>query len=231
MEERRQRFSFLGTTWGPQILLVLLTAGWLFVSHTGRAQHIRYGVKGGLSATTIASDFPDRNIDLDPERRRGVSLFLLGEWRTTSRFSLVGDVGYAQRGYRDVIELRDEEGNRIGERPQTTSFGYAATTVLGKVRYLASFSPYLLAGPHLGVLLHSSFDAPDTDRTETAVTRQYDAVAVGGTVGIGVETKRLLPGTTSFVEVRFGADVTDSLSDVPREIRNRTLDVLVGLTF
>jgi hypothetical protein len=231
MEGRGLLFSFWGTTWGPQIFLVLLTASWLFVSHTGRAQPIRYGVKGGLSASTIASDFPGRDIDLDPERRRGISLFLLGEWRVTSLFSFMGEVRYAQRGYRTVIKRCNEEGIRIGERTQTTSFGYAATTVLGKARYPALFSPYLLAGPHLGALLHSSFDAPNTDRTETTVTRQYDTVTVGGTVGIGVETKRLLPATTSFVEVRFGADLTDSLSDAPREIRNRTLEVLMGLTF
>lgn len=227
---RRAGVGRLPRALGGCFFVVLLV---LLCGQPIEAQPLRYGLKAGPSLTNIASSFPQENLDPSYGWRKGFSVLGIGEWGATSHLSLVTEMGYVQRGYENTIEARNEVGESLGTITETTSFGYASGAVLGKGRRPGSVTPYAVLGPRIDVLLHSSFHTPrkiSGGTSENIVTRNYDTVTVGGTIGVGVETRRLFPGR-AFVEMRYGTDVTDSLSSAPREIRNRTIDLLIGITF
>lgn len=221
----------------PHLFCLILLISVVSNGHVSQAQTFRVGVKGGASLSTVSSQFPDDVPDLEDDigYQPGFSIFLTGERKMTrmtpTGVSLVGEIGYAQRGYQvPGIEIRDRQGNRLGTSTRKYDFDYAGARLLGKLVYSAQASPYLIFGPHLDVLLDSSVKDPANNSEENTLTQEYDTVTGGITLGGGVETDQLLPATIN-IEGRYAVDISDSISDAPREIKNRGFELLVGVSF
>lgn len=179
---------------------------------------ISYGVKAGFTSSSVSTNmFAD-----EIERREGLSAVAFAEWFDMSYFSLLTELGYVQRGYSKTVEVRNPQGERLGTEEKSTRFDYLTVAALAKLQYSGpAFQPYAVAGPRGDVLRGG---APSN-----LVTDQYDTLAFGGTIGAGVELgKQLLP-VPVYLEVRYNADVTNSLSCCPRDMSNQAFDILLGI--
>ena len=177
-----------------------------------------YGIKAGFTSSSVSTNmFAD-----EIERREGLSAVAFAEWFDMSYFSLLTELGYTQRGYSRTVEVRNPQGERLGTEERSTRFDYLTVAALAKLQYPGSaLKPYAVAGPRSDVLLGG---APSN-----LVTDQYDTLAFGGTIGAGVELSRQLLPVPVFLEVRYNADATNSLSCCPRDMSNRAFDILLGI--
>jgi len=178
----------------------------------------RYGLKAGLTSATVSTNMFSDGI----ERREGVAGMAFAEWTGAPYFSLLTEVGYTQRGYTKPTETRSREGKPLGIDEQPKRFDYLTVAALARLRYPgAAAEPYVLAGPRGDTFLGG---APDNLLIEL-----YDTFAFGATVGVGVELGAEVLPMPAFLEVRYNADVTNSLSSGPRDMRNRAVDILLGI--
>lgn len=177
-----------------------------------------FGAKAGFTSSSVSTNMFVNEI----ERREGLSAMAFAEWFDMSYFSLLTELGYEQRGYSTTVEVRNRQGESLGTEERSTRFDYLAVAALAKLQYSGLLlQPYAVAGPHGAVLLNG---APSN-----LVTDQYDTLAFGGTIGAGVELSRQLSPVPIFLEVRYSADVTNSLSCCPRDMSNRAFDILLGI--
>jgi len=181
-----------------------------------------YGIKAGFTSSSISTDmFAD-----EIKRREGLLAVAFAEWFNTSYFSLLAELGYVQRGYNNTVEFRDPDGQSLGQKEGNLRFDYLTLSVLPKLQYSGStLQPYVLAGSRGDVLLRGESSRSNFD----PLVDQYDMVALGGIVGVGIETGKQISPVPVFVEVRYNADITDSLSCCPRDIRNNAFDILLGV--
>ena len=213
----------------PLISSVLLAFALTFLPcRTAPAQSLEgFGFKGGFVS---ASAFD--NLD-DLDRRNGLAASAFAEWNLLPTASLVTEVGYAQRGFVETMEERSAPGETIQIVEANTRLDYLTLPVMVKLqRTTSTVTPYLLAGPRLGVLMHrqpGTFEFT-TSEWESELAAFYERVAVGGTVGLGLSTGRLLPARL-LVEARYDVDISDSLASVPRDTRNHALFIAAGITF
>ena len=179
-----------------------------------------YGVKAGLTSATVSTDMFADGI----ERREGFAAMAFAEWFETPYFSVLSELGYVQRGHSETVEVRNSEGVSLGTEEISTRFDYLTVAALAKLRYSeASLEPYVIAGPRGDVLIRRS--------QSNLLVEEYDVFALGGTVGAGVGVgKQILP-VQLMLEVRYNADITDSLSCCPRQMRNQAFDILLGIGF
>ena len=192
------------------------------------AQPVRgYGVKVGPTSSDVRSPDLDLGgeepISFDTKRRTGLAAFAFVEWLKAPPFSVVTEAGYVQRGYATEHQDTDVEGNPTGTLRFDDRFDYLSFAALAKLRLPGgSLAPYALGGPRLDVFLGGN---PDEEGT---LASAYAATASGGTFGIGAEAAGLLP-VPIFIEVRYSFDVTNSTPDVPRDVYNNAIDLLVGV--
>lgn len=142
----------------------------------------------------------------------GLQAACFAEWAVTRTFSLVTEVGYTQRRFKEVY-LASSTDPREGIVAATSRLDYLALPVLAKVRHVdAKATGYLLAGPRLDLLIHRKagrWGLPD--RTlDSPMAAGFRSWAAGGVVGAGVEIEGLLP-TVLIAELRYSLDVTDSM--------------------
>ena len=132
------------------------------------------------------------------------------------------EVGYTQRGYSRPAEVRSPEGEPLGTGEGSTRFHYLTTAALARLRYPgAAVEPYVWVGPRADVFLGG---APDN-----LLVEQYDTFALGATIGVGVGMGTEVLPVPAFLEVRYNADASNSLSYCPRDVRNRAVDILLGI--
>lgn len=200
-------------------VLSFIVLSLLITATSAQAQSLRgYGLKAGLTSASVSTNMFAEGI----ERREGIAAMVFAEGLTRGRFTLVGELGYAQRGYSDPVEQRGPEGEAIGIEDDGTRFDYLSAAALAKLRYPGgTLEPYAVAGPRVDVLLGGNPSA--------ALIESYDRVAAGGTLGLGVEAGQTFVPVPVFLEARYHFDVTNSLSCCPRDMRNRAFDVLLGI--
>lgn len=179
-----------------------------------------YGLKAGFTSSTVSTDMFADGV----ERREGFAALAFAEWFEIPYFSVLSELGYVQRGHSETVEVRNAEGVSLGTEEISTRFDYLTVAALAKLQYSgASLEPYVIAGPRGDVLIGRS--------QSNLLVKEYDGVALGGTAGAGVRVgKQLLP-LQLMLEVRYNADITDSLSCCPREMRNQAFDILLGIGF
>ena len=188
----------------------------------------------GLSGGFVSAHATDNMDQFDLDRRSGWTAAAFVEKRVFSALSVRSEVGYIQRGFVDTREEIDDDGTLLAIIEAETQFDYLTVPLLAKLAYNASpASVYALAGPRLDILLNrdaEDFEFTNSPPVESEIADFYDSVALGSTIGIGIET-HLLP-MRLFVEGRYDIDFTDSFpSDAPRKVRNNALSVVIGMAF
>lgn len=213
----------------PRLAVALLiVVATLALPGSSRAQLLdSYGMKvGAVSAS--ATD----NLD-DFDRRTGLTASVFAEKRLLPFLSLIGEVGYVQRGFIETQIERTATNEVVGTVEANTQLDYLTIPVMAKLEYgLAPATLYALAGPRLDILL--SRDAGTFEFSsgtfESQVADAYGSPAVGGTVGVGITTTNLLPARL-LLGGRYELDFTDSFVEGPRETRNTAFTVVVGVAF
>jgi hypothetical protein len=182
-----------------------------------------YGVKAGFTSSTVS----ESRVAGDIDRRAGGAAVAFAEWIDASYFSLLTEFGYVQRGYSTTVQIRDSRAVLIRTQEASLRLDYLTLAVLPKLQYKESvLQPYAFVGPRADVMMRG---ASSTGFLEQRIADRYDTIAFGGTIGVGIEAgKQLLP-VPVFLEARYNADVTDSLSCCPSEMRNQVFDILLGV--
>ncbi len=189
------------------------------------AQVLRgWGIKLGFTSSKLTMGL-EGGLSVEEYRRRpGVVAVVHGEWFDYRSVSLVTEIGYVQRGVKQVV--RDGVEFILPVSDSSTRFDCLATAVFLRVAPVRwSVEPYVLAGPRVDLLL--------SETTECAFRPCLDDVSghkvatIGALVGFGV--RHALASIDFLVEVRLSMDATDSIRGISGRQQNRAFDVLVGI--
>jgi opacity protein-like surface antigen len=210
------------------ILLTLLSGLFLFSAIELTAQRsINFGVKAGIQSAGMMSD-----PSLDG-RVWGNSAYLFTDYRFGRDFSFAVDFGITQRGFKVSQEETDETGQKIKDVTATSEMTYVSFTPflnfdIGR-RFLR---PYVGAGPRLDIL--ATREPGEFEFTSVTVTDEtvnsFDRYAFGTSFVAGIKN---VPDTGMQVrfEAKYEMDFSDSLSDHPREFKNRVIMFVLGIGF
>jgi hypothetical protein len=124
------------------------------------AQLVRsVGVKVGAAVAGQEWHYSTPDINFADQYRWGYSFGGYIEWLNISTFSVLTEVFYIQKGFKQGIERRDASGNPIGTFYLLPQIDYLSVPILIKIRYeMFSFAPYLLIGPRYDYLLRTKSD-------------------------------------------------------------------------
>ncbi len=208
--------------------LVLLTAAALMLLPVvASAQPSEFGVKGALAFATLPQVQQSLGVsgsNYEPQTRVGLILGGFSAWEANGWFAVQPELFYVQKG----VTLEGPSPNPISF---VAKVDYLEVPVLARLtpRASAGTHPYLLAGPTFGVKLRGR-----VERTIGGVREKADAEALlrdgemGFALGAGARFGRFL------AETRVTQGLTRANKDVPdfrRDVKNRTVALLAGLTF
>jgi hypothetical protein len=204
-------------------LMAASPLAWAAPSHAQLVD--RFGVKAGVVSAGVTDELTEDKFS----ERRGMAASVFAERRLLSFLSLVGEVGYVQRGFNETLSfdpLNEEAGTRLD---------YLTIPVMMKLNYDSGLATlYALGGPRIDVLLNrepgvfKGFGTPPFK--ESRYADKYDSLAAGGTVGLGMTTPKRFP-VRLLLEGRYEFDLTDSYAPDPFDIHNRAFSIVAGVAF
>ncbi len=226
-----------------RIAFTLLVA--LLVASPALAQRdLAFGFSVGGNLSSLVPDYDDivdGGIDIGVERELGFGAAAFVEALITDNLAASAEASFARRGYSYPITFTSIDGpeERIEEQ-FTTSLNFTSLGVLGRVLPFGQhpYSPYLVAGPRLDVLLGSDAGRvlPPEDLEgappfyEDEFVPLFADVSLSGVVGLGVAVERpKWPGLRA--EVRYGRTLTDFLVDAPVKGSVSGFDVSLGFVW
>ena len=203
-------------------LIVILA---VVVSSTAHAQLLRsFGAKVGVTAANQTWDYtsiPDRNT----ENRWGITGSVFVEALDMPYLSLLVEGQYTQKGMTYSVPIATAQnpegtGQFITMRPRVDYLSFA---LLAKVRFEAPpVTPYLIAGPRYDLLLSRHSEGFQ------AVIDDFQSVEPGASVGVGAELSSVLP-IDVLIEFRYNASFKDAYNTDFLKVRNRTIDLMLGV--
>lgn len=218
---------------------LLLAVAALALPASSHAQLIdRFGVKAGVVSASASAEFSEEVSGDQFGRRTGWAASVFAEKRVLPFLSMVGEVGYVQRGFVERLDHYVQRGIILAEDDRsaqaTSRLDYLTIPVMAKLGYdLAPATLYAMAGPRIDVLLDRErgwFELRNAGgRFRGHLARSYDSTAIGGTVGLGIATESWFPARV-LLETRYDFDVTDSYPLNP-EVRSNTFSVVAGIAF
>lgn len=197
-----------------------------------------FRLSGNLSSLVLGYDF---DTDFGTNREPGFGAAALAEVTLTDKLAAAAEASYDRHGYSYPVTFTSVDNPDEGiEKQFTTSLDFASLGVLGRVLPFGErpFSPYILAGPRLDVLLGSKAGRVfPPDNLEGAPAFYEDEfvplfadVSLSGVAGVGVAVEQ--PGWPRLrAEVRYDRTLTDFLRDAPVEGSVRGLDLSVSFVW
>ena len=205
---------------------VCLLAFAMLHANTGNAQLLNsVGAKGAFSWTK--QDFNFTTFDPHFESITAFGAALFAEW-LEGMFSLVTQCEYAQRGMR----VRYVKTGPTGPEPLGYFFrynrvNYISIPVLAKVRILDhAICPFVLAGPRIDFMLQYRSDNNEFN----VIYDKFEKVTYGVTAGAGVELT-VFQNLPILLEGRYNLDLKDSFAVQNLRVRNRSIDIWLGIAF
>ncbi len=197
----------------------------LFTSFsTTEAQLLRaIGIKVGGVAANQTWDRASPFSDFDTDTRWGVDAGAFVEWLNIPFVSVSTEVHFVQKVMKFSIQFTTEQqpdgtGEFIVLSPR---LDYLSIPILAKLRLdFAGFSPYLLLGPRLDILLGSKTDGFGV------VIDNFETSEFGGTIGVGFEITQL-SDVRMGAEFRYSPSFQDGFSSHFTEVRNRSMEILL----
>ena len=171
--------------------ITLITA--LLLSGAVSAQHVNYGIKGGLNGYKVNFE---NNAKMDT--RLGYHLGFFGHIHLSQRFGLQPELLYSNQG----ANFEVDGGNN------DLSLGYINVPVLFQYMFDNGFR--LQAGPQLGLLLHAK--AGENDAKNDFNTPE---------IGLSVGTSYVHPPTGFGVDLRYNHGLSNILDDSAVKATNR----------
>ncbi len=165
---------------------LIIAALFIFSTTYGQAQFLdNIGLKSGISIANQKWDYKTSNTDLGNEWRTGLYIGISSEVLKREYFSLMVDLGYAQKGMQFDIELTSEsnpDGNGI-MKTIDNRYDFISFQPVAKFRLPAKhLQPYLLAGPrtdfYLGFTTNDEFGIELDD---------VAPITLGASYGLGVD--------------------------------------------
>ena len=185
-----------------------------------------YGFKVGISFAN--QQFQSTAYVKTATRQRGFDAAVFTEWSSSSFFSLVTQLEFAQHGSiihaNPLVEFG--HGPPSSDTDVHNRLQYLSALILGKFSLgKQSATPYALVGPRLDYLLGYSSDYHLLDDTY----RQFKKVTPGASAGVGCSSGSLLP-ISIIVEARYNFDIFYSGNEY-NKIRNDSIDLWLGCAF
>jgi hypothetical protein len=191
------------------------------------AQLIRsIGVKVGAANAGQSWHYSTPNISFAEQYRWGYSFGGYVEWLNIPVFSIVTEVHYIQKGFKQGFDRRDNDGNLIGVFYVMPQIDYLSIPVLLKIRYdVFPLAPYLLIGPRYEHLLKTKPDG--TDIVLNNLKKSDFGITIGG--GLDISSIALLK---IGIEFRYSPGLTDIYSNqYGLTIQNRSFELLLAIGF
>lgn len=212
-------------------LIVIPIVLCLFVSMTSAQLIKSYGFKVAVTSAFQKFDYSPisivSNSDFTWKRKTGLNAGFYVEWFKLPIISFLTQIEYRQVGVGNTYSATGSLGEDLGEMTEYGKVNYVSMPLLLKAKLPAMIiSPYLLVGPRIDYLLTYSSDHDYFD----PVYEEFKKTVYGGTLGIGIETKSILPITTLF-ELRYNFDTIDSYNSEYLIVRNNSYDFCVGIGF
>lgn len=185
-----------------------------------------YGLKLGVGISNQSWYYQSDLLNMDLKDKVGVTARIFADFLSISFFQVEGEIGYLRKGFKDKVLITtasqpDGTGEYISEN---NSLDYLNISALAKFKYdLEIFSPYIVVGPQLNLLLNRNVEQGWKD-----VFDKFKDTNIGLSVGVGSELKTILP-ITILVEYRYERDFLDNY-DVPNiDIKNYSHVILLGV--
>ncbi len=207
-----------------KLILIIIASFWCFT--TINAQLIRgYGIKVGTVSANQTWNYTTLS-DLSTESRWGLTLSGFVEVLDIPYFSIVAELQYAQKGTKILIpETGPEDPAIIGTETISPRVDYLSIPILVKIRFSNPLiEPYIMAGPRVDVLLSKSGDAMSD------VVDKFKSSDYGLTVGVGAEIGSWCP-LHLLAEVRYNTSLNKAYDSDGVNVRNESLDLIVGIRF
>lgn len=184
------------------------------------------GVKIGLALANQEFDYT--NIDApDFKYRTGLAAGVSAEFFTDRLLTLVAELNYVQKGFKDVQPETNETGSQpIGELEYNYRFDYLSIPVYAKLRWRKPLiSPYIIFGFHYDYLL-----SRPTDEGFDDVFENYKDDDMGVTLGIGGEYK-INDKYTILLEIRSSPGSSYVYKTELLKVTNTSFEILAGVQF
>ncbi len=202
---------------------------------------VDFGLRVGGNLTSLRAEYGSDLLDFNTDREAGFEVAILAITSMT-KASVSAELGFARRAYSQTTPVQTGGAPIFTDRRELTletSFDVGSLAVLGHFFPVGRrpFSPYVLVGPRLDVLLGSDPGSNtylagfETALVQDGFPELFADVSLSGVAGLGMEIGRLA-GPDLRLEVRYGRTLTDFLSGsdaVDGTING--FDLSVGVTF
>lgn len=219
----RFRIFFLAST--------LLVVG---ASFTRAQAPVRLGVRGGLNVANAAVNDPPAGSTLTSSRRTGASVGLGLELNLPGPFSILSELRYTEKG---AIHQTTSVVDGVQTSAKVTgNINYFDLPLLLQVRFSKGpLTPYLFAGPTLGILISAHLDTElDGESWTDDVRDQTEPAELGVDFGGGLELK-LFARSSIVADIRYSLGFTNiaKRQDAfdPSSWKSRDIKILVGMMF
>jgi hypothetical protein len=210
------------------IITVLLSSGSLLAQN----QKINLGIQGGPSATFL---WGIRALPAEEIAQNFTGGFTF-QYTLNRIFSLRTELSYARKGNSLDIQVRNNQGNLLGNTQVNSNFDYLTLPILARASFGSDVQFFIHGGPYLGFLLkqttvQKAFD--NNPELKIDNTDQYRSIDLGATVGLGIT----IPFEKDFLlslELRNNIgliNIGDGPLTVDNGLKTYALDLLVGFAY
>jgi hypothetical protein len=213
---------------------ILITAAFIFSSNSFAQFGFKIGPKAGINLANLSFD-PDLQSGVDKSSRLGFKFGAAAELGFSPMFAVQIEPMYAQKGAELEFDAQDPNTGQVIKGTQDLKLAFIEIPILFKVKFSAgSITPYVFAGPNIGILLSSDIEQEIAGQTAEAdikdQTSSIDFVIDFG-AGIGFAVG---PGVALTFDARYALGLTD-LNDDPQAgnqtIKSSGIQILVGAMF
>ena len=210
------------------LFTIVLAAVILLCSDTYAQLKFSLGPRAGINLANLSFD-PDLPDGVDKSSRLGFKFGVLAELGFSPMLAVQIEPMYAMKG----TEL---EGSVQGQTAkQNFKLSFIEIPILLKVKFTAgSVTPYVFAGPNIGLLLSSDVETEFGGQTnEVDIKDETSSIDLAVDFGAGVGFAAG-PGIVIMFDVRYAlglSDLNDDPQDPNRTIKSTGIQILVGAAF
>ena len=206
------------------LFTVILAAVILLCSDSYAQFKFRIGPRVGVNIANLSFD-PDFQEGIDKSSRLGFKFGALAELGFAPMFAVQIEPMYVMKGAK--LEAQGAKRN--------INLSFIEIPILFKVKFVAgSVTPYVFAGPDIGLLLSSNYEDEFNGQTEETdikdITSSIDfAIDLGAGVGFAVG-----PGAVIMFDVRYAlglSNLNDDPNDTQTTIKSSGIQIVVGAAF
>ncbi len=211
----------------PVLLIIIL------LPQENEAQILRnVGIKTGISISKQNWTDKSSEVTLDKDYRTGLNFALNLEWFNNEYITLITDIGYVQKGFKEDIMMTSIDNPESGPlKTFKTRFDYLYFSPQLKIRKeFNNIIPYIFFGPGIDYQLSykSDFDM-------SAIEKDFEEIIFGLNYGLGITYRINKIGIS--LEFANLYDLTDIINTQPTQnssglkIKNNAFIIDLGINY